>query len=311
MLADIHEAARGRWRGILSQFGVSQRHLSGKHGPCPMCGGVDRFRFDDRGGRGTFFCNACGAGSGLDLVMRLRGVDFGEAVKLVRPLVGLAAPEQPIKAGMSREDQRRMRLDLWNASRPVTAGDPVDTYLRGRGLGLLAYPKALRFHPACRYSEGLNYPTMIAAVQDEHGQGVSLHRTFLLDGHKAPVDSPRMVTPGELPPGACVRLSAPSPRLGIAEGIETALASTALSGVPVWAALNATLLEQWVPPAEVREVVIFGDNDEGYAGQAAAYRLAARLARKRVRVEVRIPPQPGTDWADEYLSVMKQKERVA
>jgi putative DNA primase/helicase len=27
---------------------MDERALSGKHGPCPLCGGRDRFRFDDR-----------------------------------------------------------------------------------------------------------------------------------------------------------------------------------------------------------------------------------------------------------------------
>ena len=26
----------------------------GKHGPCPMCGSSDRYRFDDKGGSGSY-----------------------------------------------------------------------------------------------------------------------------------------------------------------------------------------------------------------------------------------------------------------
>jgi hypothetical protein len=36
-----------------------------RHQACPVCGGSDRFRFDDKEGRGTWFCNQCGAGDGL------------------------------------------------------------------------------------------------------------------------------------------------------------------------------------------------------------------------------------------------------
>lgn len=309
MLADIHEAARGRWRGILFQIGLDQKTLSGKHCPCPMCGGVDRFRFDDKAGRGTFFCNSCGAGSGMDLVMRVRGVDFAEAVKIVRDLVGLSAPA-PIKAGMSQDEQRAYRRGIWSASQPVRAGDQVDTYLRGRGAHLAQYPRALRMHPNCRYAEGRHFPAMVAAIQDQYGAGVSLHRTFLLDGGKAPVDSPRMVTPGDLPPGSCVRLSEPCPALGIAEGIETALAATRLFKRPVWAALNTSLLEQWVPPDGVSDVVVYGDNDASFAGQASAYRLAQRLARAGLAVKVRIPPQAGTDWADVWLDQISTEAKV-
>jgi phage/plasmid primase-like uncharacterized protein len=43
--------------------------------------------------------------------------------------------------------------------------------------------------------------------------------------------------------------------------------------------------------------VIFGDNDPHFAGQRAAYGLAARVART-LEVEVRIPEKSGADWND-------------
>lgn len=298
MLLDIHEACQGRWRGILSRFDMDQKQLSGKHGPCPMCGGVDRFRFDDKGGRGTFYCTNCGAGSGVDLVMKLRGWDFKQAVAEIRPLVGMATAE-PVKAGMSDADKKAMRQAIWRASQPVTKGDAVDRYLEARKVDQPSYPTTLRMNPDCRYSNALSFPAMIAAVQDLDGTCVSLHRTFIKDGDKAPVDNPRMVTPGDLPNGCAVRLTPAGEVLGIAEGIETALAAGDRFGIPTWAALNSNLLAEWEPPAGVREVAIFGDNDAGFAGQAAAYQLARRLARRKIETTVHIPTIIGTDWADE------------
>ncbi len=216
MLPDIHEVTRGRWRGILAHFGMSQKELSGKHGPCPMCIGVDRFRFDNKDGRGTWICNHCGAGTGVDLVMHLRGWDFKTAVQEVRPLVGIASAE-PVKAGMSADDKRKMRLEIWKGSRPIQKGDEVDRYLTSRKVGLDRYPASLRFNPALRYAEGKHFPGMVAAVQDEDGQGVTLHRTFLTDGDKAPVESPRRLTPGDLPNGSAVRLAPAAEVMGIAE----------------------------------------------------------------------------------------------
>src|SRR5947199_194195 len=49
----ISETARGRWHGILPQLGISANLLRNRHGPCPMCGGKDRFRFDDWDGKGV------------------------------------------------------------------------------------------------------------------------------------------------------------------------------------------------------------------------------------------------------------------
>ncbi|MCE6959995.1 toprim domain-containing protein [Cereibacter sphaeroides] len=306
MRPDIHEAAQGRWRGILSTYGLTQQNLSGRQGPCPICGGKDRFRFDDKGGRGTWFCNQCGAGSGLDMVMKLRGWDFRTAVDQVRPLVGVAAAE-PIKPGMSDEEKRRLRIDLWRSSVPIAPGDMVDQYLRGRACDQPSYPATLRFCPECRYAEGVFFPAMVAAIQDKDGLCVSLHRTFLKDGHKAPVDSPRMVMPGVIPNGSAVRLAEHGEVLGIAEGIETAFSAGDHFQVPTWAALNANLLAEWEPPVGATEVVIFGDNDENYTGQAAAHQLARRLYRKGIKVSVQVPPAVGEDWNDVWIRRLRSK----
>lgn len=300
MQPDIHEQTQGRWRGILSQFGMSQKELSGKHGPCPMCQGTDRFRFDDKQGRGTWFCNSCGAGSGIDLVMKLRGWDFKKATQEVRPLVGMASAE-PIKAGMSDQDKRRLRMDLWQSSQPIQQGDGVSQYLAGRGLDQPTYPVCLRTCNHCRYSATQNFTAMIAAVQDEGGQGVSLHRTFILDGVKAPVDNPRMMMPGSIPNGSAVRLGQSGSVLGIAEGIESAIAASNLFEMPVWASLTAGLLAEWEPPQGVSEVVIFGDNDASFTGQSAAYQLARRMDRKKLTVSVQIPDTVGEDWNDIWV----------
>ncbi len=296
MAVDIHEAARGHWRGILAHYGLDQKVLSGKHCACPMCGGKDRFRFDNKEGRGTWYCNHCGAGNGVDLVMGLRGIQFKDAVSDIRPLVGGSEPEKQ-QQGMSGGDQRKMRMEIWGGTQRVEKGDDVDRYLAGRGVALDQYPGTLRLHPSLRYAYGQNFPGMVAAIQSDTGTCVCLHRTFLTDGEKAPVDVPRKVTPGELPEGSAVRLSYAAPIMGVAEGIETALAAAKRFNVPVWATTNERLLSAWVPPIEVRELLVFGDNDASFVGQAAAYQLAKRLSPK-IKTHVLIPEQVGTDWAD-------------
>jgi phage/plasmid primase-like uncharacterized protein len=43
------EAASGRWPDLLAHFcGLTPDQLSDKHQPCPLCGGKDRYRFDDK-----------------------------------------------------------------------------------------------------------------------------------------------------------------------------------------------------------------------------------------------------------------------
>lgn len=50
----IAQVCLGRWRAILPRLGLDQSFLTGRHCPCPICGGKDRFRFDDQEGRGTW-----------------------------------------------------------------------------------------------------------------------------------------------------------------------------------------------------------------------------------------------------------------
>ncbi len=53
---------------------LGMKVIKNRHQACPVCGGADRFRFDDKRGRGTWFCNQCGAGDGLKLVEKVFGV---------------------------------------------------------------------------------------------------------------------------------------------------------------------------------------------------------------------------------------------
>ncbi len=95
--ADLLDRARGRWPQILGAIGgISDEFLTGQHGPCPLCGGDDRWRWDDHGGNGGGYCNQCGgkdgsggAISGLDLISRARGITFVEACKAVEQHLGI------------------------------------------------------------------------------------------------------------------------------------------------------------------------------------------------------------------------------
>ena len=89
----LKERAAGRWPGILAALGVPSSALRNRHGPCPIpgCGGRDRFRFDDKGGRGTWICSRCGAGDGIELVKRIHGIEFKEAARLIEQHIGVGS----------------------------------------------------------------------------------------------------------------------------------------------------------------------------------------------------------------------------
>lgn len=298
---DVIARAAGRWPGILRALGIEEAALSGKHGPCPMCGGTDRFRFDDKEGRGTYYCSGCGAGDGFALAMGITGKGFNEILEEVNQLAG-GIPAGEVKPAQDVEAIRRSIKRIVSGSRPIKPGDEASSYLLQRGIQLLPN---VRCHPALAYynekGEKLGeFAAMIAAVVNKAGEGVALHRTYLKDGRKADVPEAKKLTKtlGTMSGGAIRLFNPQAGVIGIAEGIETACAATALFGVPTWSAVSAPMLEAFDPPNGIKSVSIFADNDINYAGQAAAYRLAHRLHKAGIGVRVHVPSQAGTDWAD-------------
>lgn len=294
MAGDIQQRAVGRWYGILSALGVSADYLRNKHGPCPICrAGKDRYRWDNKEGRGTFYCSNCGSGDGFGLLKLLKGWEFKEAVQQVESVIGKTKLESPRRV-MTSEEQRAEMRKRWKACKPIETGGAVARYLMNR-VGLDRFPAVLR--------SAADRPAMVALMQAPDDRATMVHTTYLtVDGNKAPMDQPRLMMPGTIADGAAVRLAEHGDDLGIAEGIETALSATALTGIPCWAALNAELMKKWSPPETVKRVIIFGDNDASFTGQAAAWHLAHRLAMRKLDVEVRIPGEIGQDWNDALKS---------
>lgn len=298
MRTPVKKIAEGRWPSILPQLGVSKDFLVNKHGPCPLCEGKDRFRFDDNG-HGMWFCNQCGSGDGVALAMKYNRWEFKEAAREIEK----AANGAPIavRKGPDIAKVKATMNSIWRSGIPLTAHPATVAWWKSRVGDVPIFPD-LRAVSALNCPEHGDHPGMVALVRDSDGKPVNLHRTYLtMDGRKAEFGDPRRVMPVPLPKGSCVRLGVPGDELGIAEGIETAIAVTKLFNVPCWAALNAGNMEGWIPPPDVK-VVIFGDNDRSYTGQASAFALAKRLMREKRTVRVRLPTQIGWDWNDVLLS---------
>lgn len=298
---NVHEVAAGRWPGILSALGVlDERQLTGRHCPCPICGGKDRFRFDDKDGKGTWFCSHCGAGNGVDLVLKTKGLDFKTAAREIEQAAGVVQPGSVRSEQGEAEKVGRLR-QVWNDARPLQEGDEAMRYLAGRGLHLSAIPDGLRLHPALPYFDGRTevgrFPALVARVVAPDGTGATLHRTYLQNARKAPVPSPKKLMPGKPISGGAIRLQPAGEWLGIGEGLETSLAASQLFGCPVWSVVSANGIEAFEPPAGVKTLTIFADHDANFTGQAAAYAAARRLSARGLRCEVAVPPTVG-DWLD-------------
>ena len=88
----VRDAALGRWKDmIFPAFAITVPVHKNKHGPCPICGGTDRFRCDDKQGKGTWICNQCGAGDGFELIVKARGYSHAEVLKEVGSILGLSS----------------------------------------------------------------------------------------------------------------------------------------------------------------------------------------------------------------------------
>ena len=289
-LESVKQDAAGRWLDILNVIGIDIKKC--QNVPCPICpdGGTDRFTFDNKTGNGNYYCRRCGPGSGLDLVSKVKGVDFSTALHMVAGITGT----KPTKQGQTMlnpdngQQKRKMLNDLWKSSTALTGSDPVSKYLHSRKISVT--PDNIRYCAECYDGETrASYPAMIAKIHHA-GKPVGLHRTFL----QGDMESRKKMMPAVDPlKGGAVKLFTPggmfeSGVLGVAEGIETACSAAQLELIATWAALSTSLMVGFEPPEKYRKIVIFADADPGYAGQKAAYALAYRLSSDYV-VTVRVP----------------------
>lgn len=204
---------------------------------------------------------------------------------------------QPIVIGTERPRVAARAMAIWRNARSI-AGTPAERYLAGRGLSLSS--PELRYHPRTPhgpYPLTKYWPALIAAVRDDQGV-VGVHRTFVdvRHGMLAALAAPKL----GLGPfgGGAVRLGGVARRIGLAEGIETALSAMALFGIPCWAALGTERFRLVQLSAETEELVLFLDND---AGGWRAEGLARGAFGHLRSVEARYPRGHGLDWNDVLL----------
>lgn len=225
------------------------------------------------------------------------------------------------KAQREEDDKKNRRIEeVWSTSSPIRERDddsaPVVQYLKRRSIFLgeknLSLGDSLRAGPERLFFEdgrtAGRYPTLLAAVRSPEGEIVTLHQTVLTpEGFKAPLKAPKRIMPlssGRTIRGGAIRLGIPNKVLAIAEGIETALSVTRALRIPCWATISASGMESFIPPEQVKSILIMADKDRSETGLKAAEKLKARLMRSGVYAEIILPaddiPQDakGVDWND-------------
>lgn len=341
--------AKVDWEEKLVAVGIDRNCLRlNKAGPCPLCydgkHGGKRFRFDNKGGLGTWYCQQCGAGNGYTLIERHTGMSKVEILKFLYDGTNGLSSDAPIKrftfedADFSPEQVKKNRGKLVEVSAgtlSLTGDDPVSRYLRKRvpGCDLSKLSQDIRFHPGLKFFEEgedrrlINrgtFPTMVARAVDAANRPITLHRTYLTaQGDKAPLEDPKKQMKGiRKLDGAAIRLvDVPESRtLGLTEGIETGLAVATgyRYRINVWSLLNCgNLALADIPEGRFDKIIIFADHDrmdlkkQYRPGEHFAQLLKDRLEKVGYQVEVKIPAVEGTDFADVWLSIQDQEQRVA
>lgn len=301
-MTSVRDIAKGRWKEILPALGVDAQFLQNRHGPCPICGGADRFRWDDQNSEGGFICSQCGGGDGFRLAGRVTGQTFKQLADKVEEMLGHSSPAYIAEVDLNEIRNRTAMERAWGAARRPSLYGPVAMYLENR-VGCL--------WPSLSIREAFygGRPQMVCVVIDQSGtRSVNVHSTLLnQDGTKADVERPKLVMKGTLPDGCAIRLGPIKAVMGVAEGIETAISAAIMFDMPVWACINGNLLSKWIPPAQAEQITIFGDNDANFTGQSKAYHLANRLeVQHKRRVTVMIPPVTGEDWNDHHHRTWSQ-----
>lgn len=144
----IKQAATGNWIShIFPHVGIMLRSPANKHQPCPLCGGNDRFRCDNKRGEGTWICNQCGAGNGFMLVQKYTNSDVIETNRLIANALGIDAEKkisdeqrQKWRAEQAEREAKekqhklqlqqqaaQMALNAWNSANPA---DDSHAYLQ-------------------------------------------------------------------------------------------------------------------------------------------------------------------------------------
>ncbi len=295
--------ACGHWPRILPALGV--KVMKNRHQACPVCGGSDRFRFDDKEGRGTWFCNQCGAGDGLKLVEKVFGVTASEAAGKVNAVTGNLPPVTPemIAAAEAETEADRkaaaaLAVRLMEKTRPTSG----NAYLTHKGFPDRECPVLSATHK----TGGVMFRAgdVVVPLYDDTGALVNL-QLINSDGLKRTLK-------GGAVKGACHTIEGKKQagkRLWIAEGYATALTVHHLTGETVMVALSSVNLLSLASLARQKhpacQIVLAADRDLSGEGQNKA--AAAAEACEGV---VALPPVFG-DWNDAFMQHGEEATRKA
>jgi hypothetical protein len=287
---------------VVEERGIKLRGKTERAGPCPRCGGTDRFGVNVK--KQLFYCRNCDRGGDvIELVQFLDGCDFREAVETLAGERRLPSEHgEPYRAasvakaapGPSQCDDDA-KHDLARAARYVAEMRPLISepralayFERLRKIDVAAIADVLKRtdaigwhgsvyfkqsgHPLHGQRLGAIIGVMTDAVTAEPTGAIS--RTYLApDGTK--------VGPAKTlgAPAGIVHLSPDDEVLEglfLAEGLETALSGMAIGLRPMWATGTRVLIGKFPVLSGVEALNVIVDHDHSGAGERAAREVETR-----------------------------------
>lgn len=304
-ISAITEAATGQWESILPALGIKVPKR-GRHGSCPVCGGEDRFHFDDKEDKGTWYCRQCDGknyGDGLDLVVKVTGKSNKEAAQEVAQVLGLVSGALDDEVIRQRQAQAARRAEQEKAQEQARrkqaasyAAELVSQGLHSAGAPYLV-GKGLNDWSAMRLSSpvelagtGFAAGDLLVPLHDHQGKQVNVQlinakgeKRYLAGGQKA--GAFHRIEGGEL--------------VAVCEGYATGVSVHLATEATVYCAMDCGNLLAVANIARAHHpksrIILAADNDahtEGNPGKTKAGQAAAK-----VRGLVALPDEPG-DWDD-------------
>lgn len=349
------DLARGNWARVITSLSRVPEFMLDpkKHFSCPVHGGKDGFRvFPDFAETGGCICNSCGSfKNGLAMLMWLNNTDYNTTIRQVVDLLDPAPaaassassqkkdPAEPDpraeqentekspESHAEKEDGEGSFKRIWQMAQPIAYRDTASKYFASRGIMCIGKENrdlsyGLKFLPNAmvrNLTKTQYHPAIIAAVRDNKGNLINVHKTFLNnDGTgKASMNNPKRLSAlpvGMSMTGGAIYFQEPEKCKGVmlvGEGIETVLSAWFHYGCvyPAAALISATMMPSWVPPEGVTRVIIFADRDRSNSngiavGQEAAKKLGMSLAARGIHGNILLPPgmilkgQHSRDWND-------------
>jgi len=291
------EAMRGKESEILSHYDINI--TNNKHIDCDLCGSKKSLRINIFNSDLSYICK-CGSGHIINYIQERTGQTFKSIANEIDRIIGNTQNKQD-KASKEKvnlvEKVTRKFLKLEGLR-----GTTGEEYLNERGIYSLPR-QGVRFNPL-ESVNGKRYQSLFAIASNNNHEPKYLHRTLLDGNKKALVETQRkMLTLKDAAnESISIKLFPISEALGVAEGIETALAANQLYKANTWATINTSFLKKFKAPNSVKHLIIYADSDKNGAGHAAAFECANKniLAANDVERVTVVWPESG-DFNDVLL----------